>query len=49
MTGTGGSKALWFPELALTAVVTSANFRQREAHALTDQLLTEHILAAVNA
>ncbi len=49
MTGTGGSKALWFPELALTAVVTSANFRERAAHALTDQLLTEHLLAAVDA
>jgi CubicO group peptidase (beta-lactamase class C family) len=47
MTGTGGSKVLVFPELEMTVVVTSENFRVREAHELSDRLLSEYILASV--
>lgn len=47
MTGTGGSKILVFPELKMTVVVTSENFRLREAHELSERLLSEYILAAV--
>jgi len=47
MTGTGGSKILVFPELEMTVVVTSENFRLREAHQLSDRLLSEYILASV--
>ena len=47
MTGTGGNRVHVFPETGLVAVITSENYRLREAHALSDRLLTEHILAAV--
>jgi CubicO group peptidase (beta-lactamase class C family) len=47
MAGTGGNKVLIFPALELVAVVTSANFRRRDAHELTDRLIKEHILTAV--
>jgi len=47
MTGAGGSKVLVFPELEMTVVVTSENFRVREAHELTNRLLSEYILASV--
>ena len=47
MTGTGGSKILVFPELEMTVVITSENFRVREAHQLSDRLLSEYILASV--
>jgi len=48
MAGTGGNKVLVFPELELVAVITSANFRRRDAHELTDRLITDHILPAVS-
>jgi CubicO group peptidase (beta-lactamase class C family) len=48
MTGTGGSKILIFPELKMTVVVTSENFRLRDAHELSERLLSEYILAAVS-
>lgn len=47
MTGTGGSKILIFPDLHLTIVITSENFRLREAHQLSDRLLSEYILTSV--
>ena len=47
MTGTGGSKILVFPELEMTVVITSENFRVKEAHQLSDRLLSEYILASV--
>jgi CubicO group peptidase (beta-lactamase class C family) len=46
MTGTGGNKVVVFPELQMVVVITSTNFALRNAHQLTDQVLTEHILAA---
>lgn len=47
MTGMGGNKVIVFPELEITAVVTSENFREQDAHQLTDKVITEYILAAV--
>lgn len=47
MSGAGGSKVLLIPELEMTVVVTSENFRVREAHELSERLLSEYILASV--
>lgn len=47
MTGTGGSKILVFPELKMTVVITSENFRLREAHELSERLVSEYIITAV--
>lgn len=45
MTGTGGNRVHVFPNLDLVAVITTTNFRRRDAHALSDRLLEEQILA----
>ena len=47
MTGMGGSRVHVFPELELVAVITSANFGRRDAHALSDRLVVEQVLALV--
>ena len=44
MTGTGGNRVHVFPERELVAVITTTNFRRRDAHALSDRLLVEEIL-----
>ena len=44
MTGAGGNRVHVFPELETVVVITSTNFRRRDAHALSDRLLTEHVL-----
>ncbi len=49
MTGTGGNKVVVFPDLEMVVVVTSRNYALRNAHQLTDQILTEYILAAIEA
>jgi CubicO group peptidase (beta-lactamase class C family) len=46
MTGMGGNRVHVFPELDLVAVITSANFGRRDAHALSDRLLEERILSS---
>jgi CubicO group peptidase (beta-lactamase class C family) len=45
MTGMGGNRVHVFPGRELIAVITSANFGRRDAHALSDRLLEEQILA----
>lgn len=45
MTGMGGNRVHVFPDLDLVAVITTTNFRRRDAHALSDRLLVEQILA----
>ncbi len=46
MAGAGGNKALVFPEHGCCAVITSTNFRRRDAHQLTDSLVEDYILKA---
>jgi CubicO group peptidase (beta-lactamase class C family) len=47
MAGNGGNKVLVLPELDMVVVVTSTNYGARNAHALTDRLVNERVLAAV--
>ena len=47
MYGTGGNKVCVFPAEQLVVVVTTVNFHVQGAGALTDRLLTEHILPAL--
>lgn len=47
MFGTGGNKVYAFPAEKLLVVVTTTNFRVSGAGALTDKLLTDHILPAL--
>jgi len=47
MSGNGGNRVAVFPQLDLVAVLTTRNYNVREAHALSDRLLSEHVLAAV--
>jgi CubicO group peptidase (beta-lactamase class C family) len=49
MTGTGGNRVHLLPELDAVVVITSANFARRDAHALSDTLLTEHVIPAVSS
>jgi hypothetical protein len=44
MSGFGGNRVHVFPELELVAVITSANFDRRDAHAVSDRLLVECML-----
>jgi CubicO group peptidase (beta-lactamase class C family) len=44
MTGTGGNRVHVFPDRELVAVITTTNFRRRDAHALSDLLVVEQIL-----
>ena len=37
-----------FPELDAVAVITTTNFRSRDAHALSDRLLVEQLLPLVS-
>jgi hypothetical protein len=46
MNGTGGNRVLVVPDLATVVVVTTTNFRERDAHVLTDALVDE-VLATV--
>jgi CubicO group peptidase (beta-lactamase class C family) len=45
MTGMGGNRVHVFPGLRLVAVITTTNFGRRDAHALSDRLVVEQILA----
>ena len=49
MYGAGGNKVYAFPAQRLVVVVTTTNFRVPGASALTDKLLTEYILAAIDS
>ncbi len=47
MSGTGGNKVAVFPRLRMVVTVTTTNYRVRDAHGLTERILTDHVLAAV--
>ena len=47
MSGTGGNKVYVFPKEQLVAVVTTTNYRVSGAHPLSERLLTEYILSAL--
>jgi len=47
MYGTGGNKVCVFPAEQLVVVVTTVNFRVADAGALSDRLLTEYVLPAL--
>lgn len=47
MTGNGGNKVMAFPQLDMTVVITATNYNQREMHKLTEKVLTDYVLAAV--
>jgi CubicO group peptidase (beta-lactamase class C family) len=44
MSGMGGNRVHVFPDSDLVAVITTTNFRRREAHALSDRLVVERVL-----
>ena len=47
MNGAGGNKVIVVPDMKLVTVITSTNFGRRDAHVLSEKLLTEHVLKAV--
>ncbi len=47
MAGNGGNKAVVFPDLDMVAVITTTNYGMRDAHELSDRLLTDYILPAI--
>jgi CubicO group peptidase (beta-lactamase class C family) len=47
MTGTGGNKVFGFPDLRAVLVVTTVNYREKDAHPLTERLVTDYVLPAV--
>jgi CubicO group peptidase (beta-lactamase class C family) len=48
MTGMGGNRVHLFPELDSVAVITTTNFRRRDAHELSNRLLVERLLPLVS-
>src|SRR5262249_3329376 len=46
MYGTGGNKVVVFPDQQLVVVITTTNYRVQGAAALTDRLITDHVLRA---
>jgi CubicO group peptidase (beta-lactamase class C family) len=49
MSGMGGNRVVVFADLGLVVVITSTNYHARDAHQLTDQLLTDYILASLES
>jgi CubicO group peptidase (beta-lactamase class C family) len=47
MAGSGGNKVVVFPDLDMVALVTTTNFGVRNPHQITDKLIAEHILGAL--
>lgn len=46
MSGNGGNKVIVVPERRIVMVITTTNFRVRDAHALSERLLTDFVLPA---
>lgn len=49
MQGNGGNKVAILPEQGVAIVITSTNYGSRQAHELSDTLLTEYLLPALRA
>ncbi|SNZ01291.1 serine hydrolase domain-containing protein [Flagellimonas pacifica] len=47
MSGTGGNKVLANPELGLSVVITTTNYRNRNAHNITDEIMNDFIIPAM--
>ncbi|TXI94414.1 MAG: class C beta-lactamase-related serine hydrolase [Burkholderiaceae bacterium] len=47
MAGTGGNKVVVFPEQEIVVVVTTTNFGVRNPHQITDKLISEYVLGAL--
>ena len=47
MAGSGGNKVVVFPGLDIVALVTTTNYGVRSPHQITDKLIAEHILGAL--
>lgn len=47
MNGSGGQKVAIVPDLDLVVVVTTTNFGVRQPHAISEKLIVEHVLAAI--
>ncbi|MFV3130496.1 serine hydrolase domain-containing protein [Niveispirillum sp. KHB5.9] len=47
MNGMGGNKVIVVPRLRMVVTITTTNFRVRDAHALSERILTDHVLAAI--
>jgi CubicO group peptidase (beta-lactamase class C family) len=48
MSGNGGNKVVAIPELDMVAVITSTNYNAHGMHELTEKILDDYVLAAVN-
>jgi CubicO group peptidase (beta-lactamase class C family) len=48
MSGNGGNKVAVFPDLDLVVAITTTNYGMSGAHALTDRILSDHVLAAID-
>ncbi|WP_445376313.1 serine hydrolase domain-containing protein [Niveispirillum fermenti] len=49
MNGMGGNKVVVFPRLHIVVTITTTNFRVRDAHGLSERLLTDFVLPAAGA
>ncbi|HSB21290.1 MAG TPA: serine hydrolase [Anaeromyxobacteraceae bacterium] len=47
MNGTGGNKVIVIPDLDMVVVITTTNYRVKGAHEISEKLLTDYVLAAV--
>ncbi len=47
MTGSGGNKVAVFPAAHMVVVITATNFGASDAHTLTDRILDEYVLPAI--
>ena len=49
MSGTGGNKVFVLPGLNMVVVITTVNYRERDAHPLSERILTDYVLASLIA
>jgi CubicO group peptidase (beta-lactamase class C family) len=47
MAGSGGNKVVVFPDLELVVIVTTTNYGVRNPHQITDKLIADYIVSAV--